>query len=188
MKLSLQTDYALRTLIYLAGNGRRATAGEVAEFFQISGFHVAKVIHQLVRLGMVRGVRGSGGGIELTRDPHNLSVGEVIVAFEGSMAPLDCVDHEATCVIQPRCGLRGVLAEGRRRMLDYFHQVQLSDVVRLDGQLREFLPLIELRPGLQSKRGTQSSEDSAVVGRQRKSPTKTTKSRTPRGSRKRKQS
>ena len=69
MRLSLQTDYTLRTLLFLATRTGRATVSDVAEFFGISAHHVGKVVHQLGRLGYVRNRRGPGGGIELGRSP-----------------------------------------------------------------------------------------------------------------------
>src|SRR5262245_39492019 len=79
MRLSLQTDFARRTLMCLASKkGRpRATIADVAGFFQISDAHVAKVVNHLARLGFVRSIRGAGGGIELGREPAQIRVGEV---------------------------------------------------------------------------------------------------------------
>lgn len=45
MRLSLQTDYALRTLMYLASDSDRTTIAEVAGFFRISAPNVAKVVN-----------------------------------------------------------------------------------------------------------------------------------------------
>jgi Rrf2 family transcriptional regulator, nitric oxide-sensitive transcriptional repressor len=49
MRLNLQTDYALRTLLLLAGRGGRASVAEIAAFYQISRDHVAKVAPALRR-------------------------------------------------------------------------------------------------------------------------------------------
>ncbi len=131
MRLALQTDYALRTLMFLASRiGKsRSTIAEVATFFQISEGHVAKVVNQLVRMGFVRGVRGAGGGIELGREPAQIRVGEVIVAFEGNMHLLECVGTENVCVIQSHCKLRNVLAKAEQLQLDYLADVRLTDVL-----------------------------------------------------------
>ena len=67
MRLALQTDYALRTLLFLATRTGRTTVSDVAEFFGISAHHVGKVVHQLGKLGYVRNHRGPSGGIELAR-------------------------------------------------------------------------------------------------------------------------
>ena len=94
MRLALQTDFALRTLMYLGWRGERATTAEVAGFFGISAAHVAKVVNQLARLGFVRSIRGIGGGIELARPSDKITLGEVITAFEGALHLLDCVATE----------------------------------------------------------------------------------------------
>jgi Rrf2 family transcriptional regulator, nitric oxide-sensitive transcriptional repressor len=126
MRLALQTDYALRILLYLSSRPGRATVAEVAEFYAISAHHAGKVAHQLGRLGLVRNHRGPGGGIELARPAGSITVGAVVRAFEGTTRMLECVDTPGVCVIQPGCGLRLVLAEAERRQMDYLDGVSLE--------------------------------------------------------------
>jgi len=129
MRLSLQTDYALRTLMYLALQDERSTIGQVAEFYDISAAHVAKVVNQLSRRGWIRSLRGIGGGIELSCRPERVRIGEVVHAFEGNLHLLECVGTEDVCVIQPFCALKGVLAEAERIQTDYLNSVTLKDVL-----------------------------------------------------------
>lgn len=129
MRLSLHTDYGLRVLMYLAGEAERGKVAEIAEFFDISRDHVAKVVQTLSRLGFVRSVRGIGGGVELARDPSKITIGDVISQLQGGMHLLDCVvAEENICVIQPRCRLKGVLAKAEQIQMDYLNSVRLSDV------------------------------------------------------------
>jgi Rrf2 family nitric oxide-sensitive transcriptional repressor len=137
MRLDLQTDYALRTLLFLAGNPGRASARAVAEFYQISRDHVAKVVQALARLGYVRSTRGVGGGIELARRPEEIRVGQVILDFEGDMHLLQCVGTANVCIIQPGCRLRSVLATAEQIQVDYLQTVKLSDIVQPGGRLLE---------------------------------------------------
>lgn len=148
MRLALHTDYALRTLIYLAGNPGRASAGQVAEFFRISKDHVAKVVQSLVRRKYVRSIRGLGGGIELARRPDEITIGQVVLDFEGSLHLLECVGTPNVCTIQPTCKLRSVLAHAERLQVEYLSSVRLSDVVRPGGQLLE---ITRLEPAVASK-------------------------------------
>lgn len=129
MRLALQTDYALRTLLYLATRTGRATVSDVSEFYGISANHVGKVVHQLGRLGYVRNHRGPGGGVELARKPAEITVGRVIVDFEGDIHLLECVGTPGVCSIQPGCTLRGVLAEAGRLQLDYLDGVTLESLL-----------------------------------------------------------
>ena len=135
MRLALYTDYALRTLIYLAANPGRARVADVASFYDISKDHVAKAVRQLVRLQYVRSIRGVGGGVELGRPADSISVGEVIIAFEGRLQFLQCVSSDGVCVIQPNCRLRHVLAEAERIQTEYLNDVLLSDIVKPEETL-----------------------------------------------------
>lgn len=137
MRLALQTDYALRTLMYLAVRGVRGTAVEVAEFYGISAAHVAKVVNQLARTGYIRSIRGAGGGIELSRKPDEIRIGEVVQSFEGNLHLLECVGIADVCVIERFCKLRGVLAEAERVQVEYLNSVTLSDVLPTKRQVVE---------------------------------------------------
>jgi Rrf2 family transcriptional regulator, nitric oxide-sensitive transcriptional repressor len=138
MRLALQTDYALRTLLFLATRTGRATVADVSGFFGISAHHVGKVVHHLGRLGYVRNHRGPGGGIELARAPAEITVGQVVLDFEGNMHLLDCAAAPVSCVIQPGCILRGVLAEAERRQMDYLNSITLESLLPVPLDLAVF--------------------------------------------------
>ena len=135
MRLALHTDYALRTLIYLASFGKRATIADVATFYGISAPHVAKVVQQLARRGYVRSIRGIGGGIELARSPDDIGLAPLILDFEGNLHLLECVDAENVCAIESFCKLKRVLAEAERVQLEYLRSVTLRDVLPTRGQM-----------------------------------------------------
>ncbi|WP_339911867.1 Rrf2 family transcriptional regulator [Symmachiella dynata] len=129
MRLTTHTDFALRTLMYLASTRKRTTAAEVAQLYKISTHHMSKVVNQLARLGYVRSIRGIGGGIELAQQPEDVRLGDVVEAFEGNMHLLDCVATEDVCAIQSFCKLKGVLAEAERIQLEYLNSLTLADVI-----------------------------------------------------------
>jgi Rrf2 family nitric oxide-sensitive transcriptional repressor len=142
MRLALHTDYALRTLMFLAARGERSTVTQVADFFGISGAHVAKVVHQLARLGYVRSIRGIGGGIELGRRPEEITIGGVIATLEGNMHLLECVGRDGVCVVESFCKLKRVLAEAERIQTEFLNAVTLADIV----PTRQQVGLSELAP------------------------------------------
>lgn len=135
MRLSLHTDFALRCLMYLVARSGRSGIGEIAAFFGISRDHLAKVALRLSREGFIRSVRGVGGGIELARSASEITIGEVIERFEGSMHLLDCVAIENVCRIQPSCKLRSVLQKAEQIQLEYLRGVSLADVVQPQADL-----------------------------------------------------
>ena len=139
MKLTMQTDYALRTLLYLAQRPSRSTIRDIAEFYRISAHHMGKVAHQLGKLGLIRNIRGPGGGLELARSAGAITIGAVIRAFEGATRMLECVDTPGVCVIQPGCTLRSVLAEAERRQMEYLNGVTLESLLPATHDISAFL-------------------------------------------------
>ena len=130
MKLRIQTDYALRTLILLGHEDRKMTAAEIADAFLISKDHLVKVIQQLARLGYVRALPGRHGGVVLTRDASEIQVREVIEAMEGATGIIACVDDSSFCPMEPGCRLRRVLMDAESAFYDAFGTVSIAELFR----------------------------------------------------------
>ena len=125
----LQTDYALRTLIYLAHVDGQASVQEIATAYQISRDHLFKVVQQLVRLGYVVTRPGRNGGVRLGRGADQINCGEVIAAFEGRHGLLPCVKDRDYCVLDPGCVLRGALIKAEQAMYAVLERLTISDLV-----------------------------------------------------------
>lgn len=140
MKLSQHTDYALRLLIYLAVHpDRPATIQAVAESYDISSHHLAKVAQEMVQAGWVVSTRGRGGGLRLAAKPADIPLGAVIRRTETSFALVECLGESSTCPIDSACRLKGVLAEARDAFLAVIDRYMLADLVR---QRRTLVPLL----------------------------------------------
>jgi Rrf2 family nitric oxide-sensitive transcriptional repressor len=134
MKLRLQTDYALRTLIYLAGKvagagNDRATADEIAEAFIISKDHLVKIVQQLGRLGLVKTYAGRGGGITLARAADQIKVRHVIESMEGKTRVLECVENPTVCPMEPGCHLRKLLMKAESAFYETLQNVTIADLI-----------------------------------------------------------
>ncbi|MEZ6065783.1 MAG: Rrf2 family transcriptional regulator [Planctomycetaceae bacterium] len=95
-----------------------------------------------------------GGGLELARPASQITVGEVIERFEGSLHLLDCVAIDNVCRIQPGCRLRNVLAEAERLQREYLNSVLLSDVATPGQNLIELTVNVPPAPKPRSGRGS----------------------------------
>ena len=129
MKIRLQTDYALRVLIYLARCDERTRVDAVAEAFQISREHLVKVAQALVRHGWIETKAGRGGGMRLTADSDKLDVATVIGAFEGREGVLECVAEPTVCVLEPGCHLRRKLISAEAAFYRELEGTTLADLV-----------------------------------------------------------
>ena len=85
MRLSVQTDYALRTLMFLAVKDGHHSIAEIAHAYGISKNHLMKVAQRLAAEGFVEGVRGRSGGLKLARPANALNVGSIMRAMEESL-------------------------------------------------------------------------------------------------------
>ena len=141
MKLTSFSDYTLRVLMYLAADpDRLATIPEMAAAYDISANHLMKVVHQLVRSGLVESVRGKGGGVRLARDPASIRLGQVVRQSEGSAAIVECLaDPPGACCIAPACRLIGILQQGFAALYDTLDQYTLADLVARPQQLQALL-------------------------------------------------
>ncbi|MCW5635752.1 MAG: Rrf2 family transcriptional regulator [Rubrivivax sp.] len=83
MKLQKNTLLALYSVLEFAGRpGEHVSAGEVAAQHGESAHHLAKVLSELVRAGIIESVRGVGGGYRFTANPRRLTMLDVIQLFE----------------------------------------------------------------------------------------------------------
>ena len=142
MRLTLWTDYALRTLIYVGAKGERlSTIADIAGSFDISKPHLMKVVNKLGQQGYIETVRGKGGGIRLGRRPAEIRVGEVVRDTEEELAVLGCLAEPGFCRIQGCCVLRRALREATQAFLHTLDGYTLAELLAPRGQLIRSLGL-----------------------------------------------
>ncbi len=130
MRLTVYTDYSLRTLIYLGAKKQDelTTIQEISDAYNISKNHLMKVTHQLGQLGYIETIRGRGGGIRLAKLPAHISIGEVVRQTEEDFHLVECFDPESNmCKIAPACQLKGVLAEALQAYLEVLDRYTVED-------------------------------------------------------------
>ena len=131
MRLTVQTDFALRTLMLLAVSDTHQTIDAVARHYAISKNHLMKVAQRLVAEGYVESLRGRGGGLMLARSPDELNVGEIVRRFEDVGSFVECFDPATNrCRATPACGLKHILAGGVAAFLAHLDQFSVADLVR----------------------------------------------------------
>jgi len=123
MRLSNLADYAVITMCQAAahcGNGR-VSAAELAGETGLPVPTVQRLVSKLTAAGLLRSVRGVGGGLQLGRPAAAITVADIIEAVEGPIALAACIeatncDFEAGCSMKPHwpiinTRLRSALAE-----------------------------------------------------------------------------
>jgi len=106
MKISTKGRYALRLMLDLAiyNTGEPVSLKDIARRQEISEKYLEQIISILNKGGMVRSIRGSGGGYVLRKKPEEVTVGMVLRLTEGSLAPVACVEEGAeVCQREDQC-------------------------------------------------------------------------------------
>lgn len=106
MKISTKGRYALRLMIDLAINdtGSPVSIKDVAKRQGISDKYLEQIISVLNKAGYVKSIRGPQGGYVLKKAPKDYTVGMILRLTEGSLAPVACVEDDATdCERQNGC-------------------------------------------------------------------------------------
>ncbi len=134
MRLSTRGHYGLKAMFDLAlYYGKtpvplKAVAGRQ----KLSEHYLEQLLAMLRRAGLVKGVRGARGGYILSRQPAEITVGDVIRALEGPIAPVYCVNEEepGDCDEADYCIIRTVWARVRDSIAEVMDSISLADMCR----------------------------------------------------------
>jgi Rrf2 family nitric oxide-sensitive transcriptional repressor len=150
MQLTQFTDFALRTLIYLAHHPpiedeRLPAVLDISRAYSISTNHLSKVARLLVQAGFLKATRGRNGGLMLALPPEQINLGQVVRKTESSFDLVECFDLRTnTCPIVGACALKAVLADARYQFLAVLDGKTLADIM---GQPQKLFPLWKTRRG-----------------------------------------
>ena len=137
MKVSTKSRYGLAAMVDLAeqyGKGPVALRS-VAARQEVSEHYLEQLMSSLRKAGFVRSIRGAQGGYVLDREPKSISVGEIVRAMEGPIAPVDCLLAEPgeqnpycdkTCV----CNRRNIWQKMGDSINDTLDSISLASLCR----------------------------------------------------------
>ncbi|MDN3511330.1 MAG: Rrf2 family transcriptional regulator [Candidatus Jettenia sp. CY-1] len=134
MKLSKKSDYALRAMIYLAMNYQRGTLQikEISTKERIPQKFLENILLTLRKVGILNSKMGLKGGYELARSPDLITLGEVIRALDGAIAPVNCVSKMAykPCSEEVNCVIRSVMMDIRNAIADVLDTMTFADMCK----------------------------------------------------------
>ena len=132
MKLSTKGRYGTRALLDVAihQGDSPVQLKDIAERQQISLSYLEHLIAPLVAAGIIKSSRGARGGVSLGKSPEDISLIDVVLALEGSVAPVECVDDPAKCPRADSCVTRDLWIETKKAMESVLESTTLADLVR----------------------------------------------------------
>ena len=124
MKLNIATDFAIRTLLYIALQEKKAESpayvhnDDIALHMGISASYQPQISRKLKNGGLLKASKGQKGGLRLAKDPADISILDVIVCMEGKMAINRCLEEDRYCsrYATENCPVRALYCSVQEKM------------------------------------------------------------------------
>lgn len=142
MQLTQRCQYALRALFQLARHAAAKPddpvlpAGEIAKAQAIPKRFLDGILLELRQAGFVDSRRGKAGGFYLARKAEDVTVGQIIRLYNGTMDPVDCnADTPQPCPLKGACVFMSVWDEARAALEKVYDSITLAELLRRELNL-----------------------------------------------------
>lgn len=132
LKLSKKVEYGLISLVHMDSRGtdELISAKGIAEFFNIPGEVMGKVLQILARHNLVESVQGAKGGYRLAKAIEDITLGDVTRAIDGPIQLTLCQDNPGVCGQECTCNIRDPLIRIQSQLEKFIHNITLSSFRR----------------------------------------------------------
>ena len=134
MQLNLETDYAIRCMLYLAATGKCANAQEIGDAAAISKNHAQKILRSLHLAGFVTVTHGSAGGFAIAKPACQVSLLDILCAMEKTTKINRCMEEDAFCSRngtspEVNCPVHRFYEHAQKTIDDMFGSTTLADLL-----------------------------------------------------------
>lgn len=132
LKINRQTDYAVRVVLALAKQGQaaRLSSGAIQQEMLIPKAFMARIVAQLASAGLILTFPGREGGIQLARAAGQITLREVVEAFEGRLCISDCLSTEGDpdCPFLNHCPVRSRWGRVQAAMIREMNSITFDEL------------------------------------------------------------
>lgn len=131
MMISTKGRYAVRVMLALCDvkDNAYVSLKSISENENISEKYMESIVSMLVKKGFIEGIRGKGGGYKLKITPEDITVGSILKATDGSLAPVACLECKPNkCDRASECRTLPVWERLDKIIDDYLENITLADV------------------------------------------------------------
>lgn len=134
LKLSTKGRYGLRALIdlALADENEPVSISSISARQEISERYLEQLMAMLRKAGLVKSIRGAGGGYVLAKPSAMISVGDVLRALEGNIEPVDCdgFSEKTDCESADSCIAKYVWQKINDSINQTVDKIMISELIR----------------------------------------------------------
>lgn len=153
--ISQKAKYAIKALARLAAepSGNPLQIEEIARAEDLPRKFLEHILLDLKRKGIVASRRGRAGGYVLVTRPEEITIGQILRAIDGPIAPLPCISRTAyrrceDCADERTCVVRHLFADAYAAQLLLLDGTTLAEALRSRGAqmperaLRQNIPVV----------------------------------------------
>ena len=146
MRLTKQTNYAVRILMYCAANSDALSRiPEIAQVYGVSETFLFKSLKPIADNGYVDSVRGRNGGIKLAKPPEDITLFDIVRITEDNFSMADCFDNGITnCPLVDACTLNSVWSEALTAFFTVLKNYTIADLIKPSSNINALLGLDNL--------------------------------------------
>lgn len=130
MRLTTKGRFAVTAMVDLALNetNKPVILSGISERQNISLSYLEQLFSRLRRQGLVKSVRGPGGGYRLAKKANEISVSSIISAVDENIDTTQCGGHE-NCRDEGRCMTHDLWTSLNHKILEHLSGVSLTDII-----------------------------------------------------------
>jgi len=126
------TEYAIRTIIYLAQQPRNQVVlkKDICRTQGVSPAFLTKILQPMIKSGLVSSQRGVGGGFLLAKDPQHITLLDIFQTQEGDLKLNHCLIDSEFCSRDIFCAAHEVWEEAQQELANVLLRYSIADIVR----------------------------------------------------------
>ena len=134
LRLSTKSQYGVRAMFEIANSYHSGpvTIKEIAEKQSVSIPFLEQILNTLRKAGIIKSVKGPGGGYVLSKEPVHVSIGAILRELDGPVAITSCLDPKEGCMRIDGCVTHLLWKSLGQKIEAFLDNMTLQDLI--DGQ------------------------------------------------------
>lgn len=139
LRLSTKGQYGVRAMFEIARGYPESpvTIKEISERQDVSVAYLEQILNKLRRAGLIRSVKGPGGGYLLTKDPGGVNIASILKELEGPVAITSCLDPEEGCARVEGCVTHLLWRSLGAKIEAFLETITLRDLLEKEPLLKD---------------------------------------------------
>lgn len=139
LRLSTKGQYGVRAMFEIAKGypKRPVTIREISERQEVSAPYLEQILNKLRKAGLIKSVKGPGGGYVLSRDPKRISIGAILNELEGPVALTSCLTPGQGCTRIDGCVTHLLWKSLGAKIEAFLETITLQDLIEKEPFLSQ---------------------------------------------------